>query len=194
MHSFHRKGARVIWLLLLVINSDGDDWIQAKMTPPPCLGLPTKTQQIPGPKINPPKISCQICEPWKFLERTVNKFSDCFGYTKNPYLQVNQATHKILAKFPYQKRSQNQNFQPPKIFWLSSSLEIWGTLPGSMYSPWGLHFYVIFGMMQKEALLLSQQHLGPIQGAWSSWVEIGEVLNNDNNKNINSNNNKGASQ
>ena len=30
------------------------------------LGLPAKPKKIPGPKIDPQKIPCQFCGPWKF--------------------------------------------------------------------------------------------------------------------------------
>ena len=49
---------------VLQISSDGDDQMGAKIkTKKKSLGLPTKPQKIPGPKINPQTIPCQTSEP-----------------------------------------------------------------------------------------------------------------------------------
>ena len=48
---------------VLGISSDGDDRMEPKVKTQknPYLGLPAKPQKIPGPKINPQKISCRFC-------------------------------------------------------------------------------------------------------------------------------------
>ena len=50
---------------VLGISSDGDDRMEPKVKTQknPYLGLPAKPQKIPGPKINPQKISCRFCGP-----------------------------------------------------------------------------------------------------------------------------------
>ena len=50
--------------VVLGISSDGDDRMEPKVkTQKKSLGLPTKPQKIPGPKINPQKIPCRFGGP-----------------------------------------------------------------------------------------------------------------------------------
>ena len=49
---------------VLRISSDGDDRMGEKnQNPKKSIGLPTKVQKIPGPKVNPQRIPCRILEP-----------------------------------------------------------------------------------------------------------------------------------
>ena len=105
-----------------VLRISSDDRMGAKIkTPKKSLGLLTKPQKIPGPKINPPKNPMQNYTAG--IRGHYHESSDCFEYPKKTLLKSSQPK-KYLPNFPTQKNPRIENFKPKKILQSSPSLEI----------------------------------------------------------------------
>ena len=83
------------------------------------LGLPTKPQKIPGPKINPPKIPFRVSEPWKFPKNM--KWYDmlyCFWLyfkAQNYEAGMRGHYHESSVCFEYPKKSLFKSSHPKTI-------------------------------------------------------------------------------
>ena len=110
---------------VLRISSDGADRMGEKKNPKKSLGLLTKPQKIPGPKINAQKIPCRT--RWPGYAGTTTNLQIVLNTQKNPYL--NQATQKNTCQIFLSKKipAGIEKFKPKKILRSSPSLEIRST-------------------------------------------------------------------
>lgn len=87
------------------------------------MGAKIKTQTIPGLKMNPPKIPCQISQlrgqDMQALPWGLPQIFRLFWIPQKSLLKLNH-TKKVLAKFSYLKKSWNRKFQIIIIFLYSA--------------------------------------------------------------------------